>query len=911
MHSGARRALFAVVLAALFAAGCGSNGDGTPAPEGKLDLFAAGATAADVNGVLYTITCDTGFTATEYVPMDANGLPPHISTDLAGSPFADLFLTMPPGNCDVTATAMIDETTVADGCTPATANVDVVANETTEVLLVIVCEPPPVGALDVIAVVTDGPAVVDISYDPSKFIVKCQETTVTVTTTGTDDVVTYAVVTEPAGAVYTLTPTATGFTFSAEVPGLYEIEITVTANGMTSTFTIPIHVMDDPNLEHCDEVCCKYDNGVFNFTGGDDCEAAGGAPVADDACLETVCCKTPTGFAFVQVSQCPEGSIQADERCEEICCVYPDGSIAYSATLDECESAGGFVTAHEKCDVEVCCKTAAGNMVVPAADCPTGQELAADFCEARDECCRLQESGLVVFATAEECAAMFGFIVAADECSPVSCCVEGTTGSIQPQVTCEAVGGTVYPEAECVQVCCATDGAASAPTLLALCNAVGGVAVGNDECAGEETFVWTADYTMNLEAPCADSPYLAVPSTSANELAVYDLSTLLPLPGTPFDTCASPSRIMMDANTDVYATCRSATSSNGVCKHTRLGTTLWCRNFNPECTSFRGIAMSGDGRLFVGCSSNPGIVYELNPATGATVQQMTIAHYIYGFTIDGQSLYATPGWTGGLTSIDLATFTVNYSLVAPFAGLSPGGYGITVDQLGFVWTTVGSIIQKHDASDGTVLDQYSVAPPVGSFGVGMYGIQAGLDGLVYASDAQNNRVIQFDPLTETYNALPLDGAAVWNHGLTLDSASNVYTINNSSSSLTKLAVGTGTPTAFGNGGELLNPYGYSGDMTGMATTCLAGSVDTWYSTPIDSGDPTTVWNTISWTAMTPPGTSAQVYYRVDGAATWTLAVNGGILGVVGQVFEVKVILSAAAGAGAATINDVTVTYTIP
>ena len=174
----ARGLLLMAFMAVCLSAGCSESKSG-------IQLRISQLSAEDVQGVLYQISCDTGFTAIEYVPIDPNGLPAHIDGDMAGAPFADLFLVMPPGLCQVTATAMVDPDTPAEGCEPATDTVVVNANATTETVLVIECGPAPVGALDVITVVVDGPGIIDISYDPSKFILKCQETQVTVTAGGT------------------------------------------------------------------------------------------------------------------------------------------------------------------------------------------------------------------------------------------------------------------------------------------------------------------------------------------------------------------------------------------------------------------------------------------------------------------------------------------------------------------------------------------------------------------------------------------------------------------------------------------------------------------------------------------------------------------------------------------------------
>ena len=915
----ALRAGWITVFLIMSVVGCAEEEDaGTaPAPTGTLSLTASGLSATDVVGVLYDIVCESGFSVSQYVPFEAGvGLPPHVNPDLAGAPFADLFLTMPPGKCTVTATAMADSTTPAEGCKPTTVDVVVKPNQTTEELLIIVCTPPPVGSLDVITVVTDGPGVVTVSYEPSKFITKCKETTITVTTSGPDVTVTYAVVSMPAGGgTYVLTPTATGFTFYAEVPGAYQVTITVSNSGGTSSFTIPIHVMDDPSVEHCDETCCKYPEGNVNFANSDFCKEAGGTLVPEAECRADICCKTPGGAQFIDASACPAGAALPAEKCEQVCCILKTGPALF-ASADGCDAAGGFVAPDEKCQVEVCCKLAVPT-IVPITECPSTQVLPIAQCAPVEVCCQL-EDGTLVFSDADKCKSDGGVVQPLDKCLPKVCCVdEDGTASIQPASTCKQTGGVAYEEDQCKKVCCQLPGTPTATVMIgALCAQAGGIPLPKEKCKSQSlTHVWQADYTMDLDAPCEDSPYLVVPSSAANKLAVYDLATLLPLPGTPFDTCGNPSRILMDANTDVYATCRGATNANGVCKHDRFGTVLWCRDFNPECTSFRGIVMSGNGRFFVGCSSVPGIVYELDPATGVTLSQLSITHYIYGMAVDGQRIYITPGWTGGMTAIDLATFTIDYSIDTSIMTTAPsplpGGYGITVDQTGTVFTTVSNVIQAHDGSDGTVTNMWTVTPPVGATWVGMYGIQAGPDGYVYASDAANKRVIRLDPVAGTWVPWALDGAANWNHGLTLDSASNVYAINNSSSSLTKIPSGGGVAIAFGNGGELVNPYGYSGDMTGMAAGCLAGSVDQWFSSTIDSGNPSTTWNTISWVANTPVGTSVQVYYSTDGGTTWLLATNGQVLGVVAQTFQVKVLLSASAGSAAPSVNNVTIMYTVP
>ena len=92
-----------------------------------------------------------------------------------------------------------------------------------------------------------------------------------------------------------------------------------------------------------------------------------------------------------------------------------------------------------------------------------------------------------------------------------------------------------------------------------------------------------------------------------------------------------------------------------------------------------------------------------------------------------------------------------------------------------------------------------------------------------------------------------------------------------------------------------------------------GTSDTWYGHPIQGPSPQTLWQVLSWTATEPPGSTVQVYYRINGAlGTWINAgTSPAILNVAGQSFEVKAVLSATNGATAPTLGTVMVNYLIP
>ena len=896
--------LVTTVVAGLVA--CGPNG--TLDQTGNLQVVSQAVTAQDVAGILYEIVCDDGTTSTEYVPMEDEGLPEHIDLALAGQPFADLFMVLPPGDCTVTATAMLGPGEPAPGCASVTQDVTIVADETTEVVLVIECEADPVGALDVIVVVTDAPSIVDISYDDSKFILQCEEVNITVSGGGGLPPLTYAfaVITAPIGANYTSSSAGGVFTFYAETPGMYEVTVTVTdANGSTAEMTFPIHVSDDPNIEHCGEICCQLADGHLFFGDVDACETAGGAPAAVELCEAEICCKTPAGPMMINAASCPQGAALPAESCmQDFCCKSPDG-LLYTPDAAACEKLGGVIVADEACMEEVCCKTGPlGNVYVPVTECPPGQVQPADLCEPQDVCCQ-REDGTVFIMPEDQCEALGAVVLPLDKCLPETCCKlpDGTFQTLAV-ATCDLLGGTSESEDLCKEICCIfQDGTPAIIATVGDCQSAGGVLSPITDCEGSQSQTWQADYTLDPDAPCDPEPYLVVPSSGANKLAVYDLQTLLPLPTSPFDTCSNPSRVMMDANTDVYASCREGTLGGRVRKNTRDGVFLWETQLT-NCTGARGIAMSGDGRLFAVCSAATRAIFELAPATGAIIQSLPLSNnwYPYGVTPSSDALYVA--YLGsGVTRIDLATFTIDWDVA-----VSPGPYGISADGLGGVWIG-GSSLQRLDSA-GFVTDIID-STDGGTYPGYVTGVQVALDGTVNGALYASDTLIRHDPIANTTDFWPADVGANQTYGVTADANDNIYTINRTSHSLTRFDT-SGTATGFGpDAGSnviLVQPYGYSGDMTGI-TSCANGTTDFWFSSVYDSGSATTTWNVISWVETTPPGSSVNVYYSLDGV-TWTLATNGQTLGVVSQTFQVKAILQSTIPGNEPTLTSVSVTYTL-
>lgn len=347
----------AVAVAAWLAAACGPGGGGTSKATGTLHVGVEALTSADVNGVLYTLVCEDGTEMEQYVELEDQGLPNNIDPDQAGAPFADWFAVLPVTTCTVTATAMVDPTTPAEGCSVAVATVDIVADETTEIVLPIICGAEPTGALDVITIIQDGLSIVWAGFDPSKFIVQCEEVSFTVDVDGGDGSYVYVweVIGTPTGATYTASGVGDTFTFYSEAPGTYTVKVTVTdGSGNSTSLTFPIHVGLSNAVEHCDEVCCQMPDGAINVTPQAACEAAGGVIQPLDVCEAEVCCRQEDGtYSQVAAMNCPIENVAPEEKCQEGCCKLPSG--AYVLLVDQkCTEQGGTVLAHELCQQEVC-----------------------------------------------------------------------------------------------------------------------------------------------------------------------------------------------------------------------------------------------------------------------------------------------------------------------------------------------------------------------------------------------------------------------------------------------------------------------------------------------------------------------------------------------------------------------------
>lgn len=202
-------------------------------------------------------------------PLEAEGLPERFHDNAADSvgdnhPFADAFFVLDAGRYDVCARPVDEDGAPSEVCEVALReSVRVREGETNEIrpALVSQCEVAGAGALDVIATLNSPPQLVDLDYDPGKFINTCQTLTLTPEAFDADgDEVTFSweIVSQPGNANVSLPPEGAPIEFSTEAEGDYELRLTVSdsydgVNGIESSteLVFPIHVESGGN---CDSV---------------------------------------------------------------------------------------------------------------------------------------------------------------------------------------------------------------------------------------------------------------------------------------------------------------------------------------------------------------------------------------------------------------------------------------------------------------------------------------------------------------------------------------------------------------------------------------------------------------------------------------------------------------------------------
>ena len=237
------------LAAALLISACGAGAGGPEADPMAGATLRLSVAAGDVVAVRYLVDCAGGTAVDVVVSLEEEGLPRHVDAGLAGAAFADLLVVAPEGSCAVEVRAMASMTEELDGCTPASVIVDVLPEQTTEVLLVIPCAVAGPGAVDAVVVVDHLPQVVKLVVDPATTVKVCTEVTVLPETKDADgDAVTvsFEVVPPDAAAAWTEVGEVDRVRFVPAAPGAWEVVVTADDGLGTTDASVVIQVDGDP-----------------------------------------------------------------------------------------------------------------------------------------------------------------------------------------------------------------------------------------------------------------------------------------------------------------------------------------------------------------------------------------------------------------------------------------------------------------------------------------------------------------------------------------------------------------------------------------------------------------------------------------------------------------------------------------
>jgi hypothetical protein len=243
---GQRTRLFGVLVAGAAAlVGCGNGAATGPRELGTIRAAVSFAPSDGVSAVRIDVSRSGGVVATRTIPV--GGPPPD------GGPAGDAFFVLAPGTYTVTATALDANGNESRTCMSASVSAQVTSGQTTEITLALLCSGPGNGGLDVVITAEHAPAITNLVFDPSKFVLACQPVTVAVTASSPEGLpVTYAwsVASAPAGTelpsgvAALIVPSGSTAVIDTATPGDYSFSVLVTdSKSRSASLTFPVHVL--------------------------------------------------------------------------------------------------------------------------------------------------------------------------------------------------------------------------------------------------------------------------------------------------------------------------------------------------------------------------------------------------------------------------------------------------------------------------------------------------------------------------------------------------------------------------------------------------------------------------------------------------------------------------------------------
>ena len=241
----------------------------------------------DISGFFFEIIKPTTgkLIKSKYVELEDEHYPPHLSdlTYLNGDEhrFSDAYFVLEPGIYKVKVYPMKSEGEISNDCDPTQKVVEVVENYTTEVVLISNCDGTDNGGLDVIVVTNHDPSILDLEYNNSKFVLTCEDLTVSIEVEDPDPdndslVITWEPVEEPINARYDYSFTYNVFNFVSQSAGDYKFVVTVcdtVPNPLCTSLSFPIHVQMsvDDNGNDLGDICEDCDEGYQDNDGDGIC----------------------------------------------------------------------------------------------------------------------------------------------------------------------------------------------------------------------------------------------------------------------------------------------------------------------------------------------------------------------------------------------------------------------------------------------------------------------------------------------------------------------------------------------------------------------------------------------------------------------------------------------------------------
>lgn len=321
----------------------------------------------------------------------------------------------------------------------------------------------------------------------------------------------------------------------------------------------------------------------------------------------------------------------------------------------------------------------------------------------------------------------------------------------------------------------------------------------------------------------------------------------------------------------------------------------------PDPPDIRMVAISKDNNMFVG-GFYANTVYKVRSSDGVILAGMYGQQGHYGGVVDGNGyLWSMHSGSGYVEKIapDFST-DVRYPI-------GHGGYGVALDKAGHVWTNeYGSRFSRMNP-DGTGLVVFTKFGGIS----GGQGIAVDPSGDVWLAESLSYNFVDRHDNNGVFKGRYYTGQGATGVAVAADGA--IWSSNYYGNSTSRIDPKTNAVTTYPIGS---GPYNYS-DMTGFVARSITARLGTW-TTTLYCGAFCNSWQSVSWTASVPAGTTVSARARsaynfnLLGSAPWQAAASGQIFpatgagSLPGRVIQVEIKLTTTVDGTTPTIYDVTI-----